>query len=154
MNKELHSIIRNLQNTLDGQPWYGKAVFALLNEADPAKADIKPNNKEHSLNELLYHMINWAEFALNCVAGDKPSEYYDKNDWRTLDPAEHTWQKGVEQLRSVHEKLIAQLETKDDEFLKGIAPHRNYNFRFLLNGLIQHNIYHAGQIAYVTKYMV
>lgn len=155
MNKELQSIIRNLQNTLNGQPWFGRAVMALIDEVDASKADSKPNGKDqHSLNELLYHMINWAEFCLNAVAGDKPVEYYDENDWRTLSPAEHTWQQGVEKLKTVHEQLMEQLQTKDDAFLKETVTGRKYNFRFMLNGLIQHNIYHAGQIAYITKYIL
>ncbi|HWR32341.1 MAG TPA: hypothetical protein VN451_02350 [Chitinophagaceae bacterium] len=56
MNKETQSIIRNLQNTLSGQPWFGRAVYELLDEIDESKVSIKPNGKEHSLLELLWHM--------------------------------------------------------------------------------------------------
>jgi len=28
---------------------------------------------------------------------------------------------------------------------------REYNYRFLLNGLMQHNIYHLGQIAFLKN---
>ena len=52
---------------------------------------------------------------------------------------------------ATHQHIIALLQTKDDEFLKEIVDYRKYNFRFLLNGLIQHNIYHIGQIAYIKK---
>ena len=48
-------------------------------------------------------------------------------------------------------KIIAGLKKKDDAFLKEIVDYRKYNFRFLINGMIEHNIYHLGQIAYLNK---
>ncbi|MBL7743003.1 MAG: DinB family protein [Chitinophagaceae bacterium] len=153
MNKELQSIIRNLQNTLNGEPWFGRPVYALLEETDPAVVYKKPDDNSHSLIELLYHMITWAEFALKRVEGDKEQDLaaFKKMDWRHIDPAVHTWENGLQQLQKVHADLVALLQTKTDDFLKEIVDYRKYNFRFLLNGLIQHNIYHAGQIAYVHK---
>jgi len=58
----------------------------------------------------------------------------------------------LEQLKSTHKKIVELLNQKaDDSFLGDIVPLREYNFRFMLNGLIQHNIYHLGQIAYLNK---
>ena len=73
------------------------------------------------------------------------------NDWREIDPKTHTWQKGIEQLKSTHKKIIELLNQKEDNFLGDIVPIRKFNFRFMLNGLVQHNIYHLGQIAYIKK---
>ena len=67
MNKELTSIIKELENTLDGEPWFGRAVYQLMREVDPQKAFIKPNDTGHSLVELLYHMITWTEFSLKRI---------------------------------------------------------------------------------------
>ena len=64
MNKETQSIVNTLNNTLNGQPWFGRAVFEILQEVDEAKVHTKPNGTEHSLIELLWHMNTWAEFTL------------------------------------------------------------------------------------------
>ena len=61
MNKETQSIIKRLETTLSGEPWFGRAVYAILEEVDGKKATIKPNGTEHSLIELLYHMITWTD---------------------------------------------------------------------------------------------
>ena len=153
MNKEIQSIIHNLQNVNSGTPWYGRSVYEMLEEIDPAIVHKKPNDESHSLVELLYHMITWADFTLKRIEGDKIQDLaaFEKLDWREIDPAVHDWKKGIAQFKKIHEGIIAQLETKDDTFLKEIVDYRNYNFRFLLNGLIQHNIYHIGQIAYLKK---
>jgi uncharacterized damage-inducible protein DinB len=153
MNKELQSIIRNIENILNGEPWFGRALYEIMDEVDTKKVYIKPNGSEHSLIELLYHMNTWAEFTLRRLEADKEQDIAatEKKDWRDIDPKVHTWKKGMAELKSIHKKIIAVLKTKDDLFLKEKVDHRNYNFRFLLNGLIQHNIYHLGQIAYLNK---
>ncbi len=158
MNKEVQSIARTIQNILNGQPWYGRAVYEILTEVDVSKVYTKPNGTEHSLIELLYHINTWAEFTLKRIEGTKEEDVgaAEKKDliaigWREIDPAIHTWENGVAELKSLHEKIIALLQTKDDVFLKEIVDHHQYNFRFLLNGLIQHNIYHLGQTAYLNK---
>lgn len=153
MNKEIKSIIKNLQATLDGQPWYGRPLYEMLDEVEPAIVYKRPNENSHSLIELLYHMLIWAEFTLRRVQGEKEEDMaaLEKLDWREIDPSVHTWKQGLKEFKQVHKTLIALLETKDDEFLKGIVDYRQYNFRFLLNGFIQHNIYHIGQVAYLHK---
>jgi uncharacterized damage-inducible protein DinB len=153
MNKELQSIIRNLEIVLDGTPWYGRPVYALLREVDESKASIKPNENSHSMIELLYHMLTWAEFTLKRVENDKINDLaaFEKLDWREIDPQIHGWEEGLSAFIATHQHIIALLQTKDDEFLKEIVDYRKYNFRFLLNGLIQHNIYHIGQIAFLKK---
>ena len=153
MNKEIQSIIRNLENTLDGDPWYGRPVYALLGEVDPSMAFKKPTAGSHSLMDLLYHMLTWAEFTLKRIEKDSINDLaaFEKIDWRESDPKIHDWDEGLAAFIATHQEIIALLQTKDDAFLNEIVDYRQYNFRFLLNGLIQHNIYHLGQVAYLSK---
>jgi uncharacterized damage-inducible protein DinB len=156
MNKEIQSIIQSLQNTLNGQSWYGRPVYEILHEVDETKVYIKPNSNSHSIADLLYHMLTWAEFTQKRIekATIPDMAAFEATDWRTIDPAEHTWKKGVNALKTAHEKIIELLQTKDDALLEDTVDYRKYNFRFLLNGIIQHNIYHLGQVVYVNKFLV
>jgi uncharacterized damage-inducible protein DinB len=151
MNNEIQSIIRDLENTLDGTPWFGRAVYELLREVDESKASIKPKEDAHSMIELIYHMLTWAQFTLKRIEKDKINDLaaFEKLDWRDIDPQVHGWEEGLSEYIATHQQIIAQLQTKDDAFLDEKVDYRKYNFRFLLNGLIQHNIYHAGQIVYL-----
>ena len=153
MNKETQYIIKSFEGTLSGQPWFGRALYEILSEVDEAKANTKPNGTEHSMIELLWHMNTWAEFVLGSLENrsvDQMKEI-EANDWREIDPKTHTWKKGIAQLKSTHKKITDLLDQKEDSFLSDIVPIRKFNFRFMLNGLVQHNIYHLGQIAYVKK---
>jgi uncharacterized damage-inducible protein DinB len=156
MNKEVESIIKTLQNVNTGEPWYGRAVYEILDETDPAKAAVKPNKSGHSLLELIYHMLTWSEFTLKSIEFDKGTDtrIIEKLDWRDIDPGIHTWEKGLAAFKSTQDKIITLLGQKTDEFLEEIVTHHKYNVRFLLNGLVQHNIYHLGQVAYINKLLV
>ena len=153
MNKEVLSIVKNFETTLKGQPWFGRPVYHLLQEVDESKIHSKPNAGSHSLIELLWHMVTWAQFTLSRIDESSATTlaFSEEMDWRKIDPSTHTWQAGMNELRSAHDKIIAILKNKDDSFLSNPVDERKYNMRFLLNGLIQHNIYHAGQVAYLKK---
>jgi uncharacterized damage-inducible protein DinB len=153
MNKEIQSISSNLRNTLEGEPWFGRPVYSILHEIDPALAYQKPNEQAHALTDLLYHMINWAAFTLSRIEKDRETGtgVFEKNDWREIDPAVHNWEKGLAEFIYLHNQILHKLSEKNDDFLNEKVDNRKYDFRFLLNGLIQHNIYHLGQIAYIKK---
>lgn len=153
MNKETLSIIRRIENVNSGQPWYGRPVYTLLEEVSQKKVYEKPNGTEHSLIELLYHMITWADFTLKRLQKDTVNDLAaaEALDWRKIDPKKHSWKKGLAEFKAIHKKIITLLKKKDDAFLKEIVDYRQYNYRFLLNGMIEHNIYHLGQVAYIHK---
>ena len=156
MNKETQYIIKSFESTLSGQPWFGRAVYEIVEEADESKVHTKPNGTEHSMIELLWHMNTWAGFVLGSLENKTVDEMkaIEANDWREIDPKVHTWKKGMEQLKATHSKIIEILNKKEDSFLSEIVPTRKFNYRFMLNGLIQHNIYHLGQVAYIKKMLI
>src|SRR5258705_2279441 len=153
MNKEVLSIATSFENTLSSQPWFGRSVYEILEEVDETKAYTRPNGTEHSLMDLLWHMNTWAEFTLANLEKRNPKELkaIEANDWRDIDPKKHTWKDGLEQLKATHAKIIELLNQNDDSFLSDMVPNRSYNFHYMLNGLVQHNIYHLGQVAYLKK---
>lgn len=153
MNKEVQHIITSLQESLTGNPWYGRSLYAILEEVDPTAVFINPDEKGHALIELLYHMITWAQFVQSRLeeAPRKSVDYFEELDWREIDPTIHTWKNGVNEFKTTNQRIIELLQTKDDSFLATPVSQRTYNVGYMLHGLIQHNIYHLGQIAYVKK---
>ena len=154
--KEIDYLITTLHSILDGEPWYGISTMKILRDVNPSTVYTKPNKNSHSLIELLYHMNTWADFTLKRLEKDeeKDLESFEKLDWREIDPNEHTWEKGVAQFKVTHDLIMELLGTKNDEFLSEVVDYREYNFRFLLYGIIQHDIYHIGQIAYTMKLLL
>lgn len=152
MNKETEAIATDLQTVLSGQPWYGKSFSDLLDEVPEEKFHRKPTDQSHSIADLLYHMITWGQFTqYRLEKKQQDMNEVEVMDWREIDPAVHTREKGIAQYADCIRSIIELLKEKNDRMLEEKVDYREYNFRCLLNGLVQHTVYHLGQIAYVNK---
>jgi uncharacterized damage-inducible protein DinB len=153
MQNELAFIRSQIVDAWSGSPWFGKSAKALLSEVNEEVAFQKPND-QHSALELLWHIITWREFVIDRLqhSPQMRMEYFDKNNWRPLDHADISlWNQGLERLSETQNELLALLDQKDDSILDKQVAERDYNFRYLLHGIVQHDAYHLGQIAYITK---
>lgn len=152
MQKEITLLIDQLKDAYEGEPWFGRNAKALLSEVDEQTAFARLNG-QHSLVELVWHMVNWRAFAVSHLApSEKNLAYFEEHDWQELNHADkRLWTKGLENLQQTQDDLIGLLHQKDDSILEQNVSERNYNYRKLLTGIIQHDIYHLGQIAFITK---
>lgn len=153
MNTEMLQIAEQLKEAYEGDPWFGKAAKTLLAEAAAVDVFQKPNG-QHSILQLLWHIITWREFTLTRLRPEpgKNSIYFEQHDWRKLDEGDkNLWHDGLKKLASVHNELVEVLQQQQDSLLIERVPERDYTFRKLLYGAVQHDIYHLGQIAYITK---
>ena len=153
MNTEIVQITQQLQDVYEGDPWFGRSIKSLLKDANPDCSFEKPND-QHSILDLLWHMITWREFTINSLRNDvkKSVQYFEDNDWRELDHNDRSLlEKGLQRLGETQSELIEALQYQQDNRLNEIVPGKKYNFRNLLYGIIHHDIYHIGQIAYVIK---
>lgn len=153
MKTEIEQIVNSMQDILSGNPWYGNSVLSLLNRVDTTKVYVKPGTHVHSMIELLYHMITWAEFTQKRLEKDQHMNGHatESLDWRQTDAEVHTWNHGIAQFTVITNKTIDILKASTDRLLEEQVDFRQYSFRFLLNGIIQHHIYHVAQIILVNK---
>ncbi|MGZ3838068.1 MAG: DinB family protein [Flavisolibacter sp.] len=153
MKKEIQYLAEQCRDAWEGDPWFGRNALTLLREVGEDQAFERPGD-QHSILELVWHMITWKTFALSRLQKENRTElyYFEANDWRELDHSDKTlWRKGLEHLYRVQEEWMDKLQQQDDALLDQEVPERNYNFRKLLNGVLQHDIYHLGQIAFLKK---
>jgi hypothetical protein len=104
MNREILLIAEQLKDAYEGQPWFGRSAKEILNEIDEAIVFEKPN-VQHSILELLWHMITWKEFTLSRLRKNDeiPIQYFEQNDWRQLDHSDKTlWQQGLQRFAQLH----------------------------------------------------
>jgi uncharacterized damage-inducible protein DinB len=153
MNREILLIAEQLKNAYQGEPWFGRSIKEILSEIDIAIVFEKPKG-QHSILELLWHVITWKEFTLSRLRNDngKSVQYFEKNDWRQLGHSDKTlWQQGLQEFSKLHNELIEVIQQQKDEILSQRVSDKNYDFRKLLYGVKEHDIYHLGQIAYIKK---
>jgi hypothetical protein len=61
------------------------------------------------------------------------------------------WKTARQDLALGIRRLGKRLEMADDSVLAAIVPGRTFAFNYMLDGLVQHSAYHAGQIAMLKR---
>jgi uncharacterized damage-inducible protein DinB len=153
MNTEILRLAEEMKEAYEGNPWFGRNAKQLLAEVDEAMAFEKLAS-QHSIVELVWHMVTWKAFAINRLRKDtsKPLQAFEAEDWRNLDHNDKSlWPQGLQLLRQTHNELVEVVQQQKDEILVEKVAERDYTYRKLLNGVLQHDIYHLGQIALLKK---
>jgi uncharacterized damage-inducible protein DinB len=151
--RETGGIIEQLKDAFEGEPWFGRNAKVLLSEVDEQTA-FEKSNGQHSILELVWHMITWREFVISRFTKEpgKDLYYFESRDWRELDHTDKSlWQQGLQRLQQTQEELLASLQQQSDDLLDRKVEERDYAYRKLLYGIVQHDVYHLGQIAYIVK---
>jgi hypothetical protein len=79
---------------------------------------------------------------------DMPPE----QNWPLIRDASATaWKTTVENALGAGRELAAKIEQFGDERLGEAVPGRGYGFYNLFHGIVQHTLYHGGQIAILKK---
>jgi uncharacterized damage-inducible protein DinB len=144
---EAKRIADQLRRSQQGNAWHGPAVGELLKDVDSALAQRRLLPGAHNLWELVLHITAWQAATVRAVKGDKMPQLDGPDDWPAAGHTEQDWRNAVERLEHVNEELVSSLTSFPDERLGNTVPGREYSFYYLLHGVAQHNLYHAGQMA-------
>ena len=153
--EELLRIIDLLNDTYESEEaWHGSSVVEILRDVTPRLADRRLAPNTHTIAELVFHMTTWRIFAVRKLQGDADFDIKTKEkNWKVFSVVDELeWETLQMELSLSQEELVSELEKRDsDEFLERIVPGRNYSFYTLLHGIVNHDLYHAGQIALIKK---
>jgi uncharacterized damage-inducible protein DinB len=149
---EIQRLLDQLERAYQGDAWHGPSVTALLDGVTARQAAAKPVPGGHSIWELTLHISLWQDVARRRlgkeVIGDPPPQV----DWPAIEsPTDAAWQKALQDLRESYQNLRKSVSQLPDESLNEIVPSKRYSIYVLLHGVIQHSLYHAGQIAILKK---
>jgi hypothetical protein len=153
MNTECLRIADQLHRAFEGNAWHGPALRETLNGVTAEQASARPLRAAHSIWELVLHIEVWAHAALEGLQGvPLPKLYGTEKDWRTVaDRSPAAWKSAQDALFQTADQLSQAITGFQDERLHEIVPGRQYDFYYLFHGIVQHSLYHAGQIAMLKK---
>ena len=147
---EAQRIADQLRRSVEGEAWHGPALLELLQDVTGVQAAARPVSGAHSIWDLTMHITTWMRTALKRLNGDA-SKVSPQDDWPAAEGGEEGWELAVGALELAADELIKKTEHLADDALSSVAPGEDYTLRFLLHGVVQHNLYHAGQIAVLKK---
>lgn len=145
---EVSRIAKLSRHTFDGQPWYGTALCKLLAGVTAEKAAAHPIPGAHSIWQEVLHAISWRNVAIRLLDGETVPPVTEDENWpKPSGDSAAAWQQTLDELARTQERFEAAITALTDERLSEKAPEKPFSFYVLVHGVIQHDAYHAGQIA-------
>ena len=147
---------QEVEKTFSGQPWYGSPIYNILAEVTFETAYEKPGGGAHNIAEIILHLLSWTEEVIDRL-NEKPASLPLSGNWpHPGTPDETKWKIWIEDLKLVNVNLIKTIQDFPEERWKEpIIDERDNEpvttYEELVYGFIQHQIYHAGQIALLIK---
>jgi DinB superfamily len=155
MKTECTRIADALASAINGEAWYGDSIREILDRVTAQQAQARPIANAHSIWELVIHVEAWVKLAGGAVQGKAIpawSTMPKEMDWPPVgETSEQAWKQTVKSFFSSHLNLVESIKTLSDDRLEATVPGRTYNFYHLFQGMIQHAVYHGGQIALLKK---
>lgn len=148
---EVERIVEQHDRALHGGAWHGDSVWEILEGVRWEQAFRRISPATHTIWELVMHMAFW-ETAVNRRLQKLPAQSEDELNFpATLEPAAHKWQGALEMLRKSNADFRETVKNLGDSKLDESLSSPKYTVYVELHGVIQHHLYHAGQIALLKK---
>jgi uncharacterized damage-inducible protein DinB len=142
--RAIERLLDQLNRGFGGEAWHGPALRELLEDVTEDEATAHPIAGIHSILELVAHVTATMDLVSTRLAGTA-RELTTEEDWS--DVTRTSWPAALEELDRAESRVcdaVARLATED---LDRIVVGRSYSVYVMVHGVVQHNLYHAGQIA-------
>ena len=150
---EIQRILDQLKRAYEGEAWHGPSVREVLASVTAEQAHARPLANGHTIYELVRHIAVWEDAGRRRLEGDRAQiAIASPEDWPPPDDtSEEAWEQAKRALDRGHQALVAALERVDDSKLDEPILEGLSSVYVTLHGVIQHDLYHAGQIAILKK---
>ncbi len=150
---EIERILDQLKRAYEGNAWHGPSVKEVLSGITAAQAHARPLTNAHSIYELVCHIAVWEDVGRRRLQGD-PAEVVvsSPEDWPSPDDtSEAGWEQAKAALDRGHQSLADAISRVAESRLDEPILDGKSSVYVTLHGVIQHDLYHAGQIAMLKK---
>ncbi|WP_337171337.1 DinB family protein [Gemmatimonas aurantiaca] len=155
MKESLPRLLRDeLHRSLHGPAWHGPALLEALSSVTVDEAFDLPESGGHSIAQITMHAIAWMEEVERRLRGRPPAEPA-RGDWPPPGQRSQISWDAIRELVRVSgesletaiaafplDKLFDTVGTGDPDAPLGSGV----PYVVMINGMVQHNVYHAGQV--------
>lgn len=149
---QVKSLADQLERAFRGGAWHGPAVAETLSGVDAATAAARPLPGAHSIWEIVHHLTVWNEVPRRRLDGERLENLLAERDWPPVaDTSPAAWRAALAALDEAHAALHARVLDLAEDQLDAPVAGSDPTVRGMLLGILQHNTYHAGQVALLCK---
>jgi uncharacterized damage-inducible protein DinB len=151
MRNEVVRILGQIEGSFEPGAWHGPSIRELLTGVTAALAAERIAPGAHSIWELVVHIAAWENAARRMAEGESGDVPEERNFPALPGVSEAAWQTAIATLNAEHAALLDAVARLVDRQLDESVAGRSFSLYFLLHGVVQHNLYHAGQIALLKR---
>jgi uncharacterized damage-inducible protein DinB len=143
----VNSVIKQLEDFYKGDPWVTDNFRKKIRPIAEAEAILRIEGHNHSIAQLVSHITAWTNFGLQKLTGNNDFDIEDNSpaDW----PQDDDWDRVCSEFGTSHQNLLLAIRDFPSDRWNSKVPGRNYSFLYMINGIVQHDYYHYGQIGSV-----
>lgn len=135
-------LVEQLKNTHTNQEWFVPTKIA-IEGLNLEQSNWKDSTENHSIGELVSHLIFWNEMNLKAFKGEKVAEFNDDNKETFKKNDGQDWENARRKLDSIQTEWKQLVENATEEQI------RKWNTE--IANMTAHTAYHTGQIIYIRK---
>lgn len=151
--KETKRISKLFEDLYSGSPWIDVTITGTLSQLSAKQAAQKPPAGINSIWVIVNHLVKWRKNVLQRVKG-KVIRTPDHNYILPVsDTSAKAWSNTLKKLDSSQKEWLRFLErVKTNDLLK-TYPNNQMTYYDHIQGILQHDAYHLGQIVILSKWV-
>jgi uncharacterized damage-inducible protein DinB len=144
-------ILRHYDRVLGEDAWHGDPIWQILEGIPAPIAATRPLPGGHTIWEIVAHMTFWERVVTKRLHGERAGLVDELNFPAMPSTTEDNWQKALDEFRASNAAFREALQHLDPAKLGQLSAAGKRTYYEEAHGIIEHHVYHAGQIALLKK---
>lgn len=148
---DIQRILDHYDGVLNGAAWHGDPVWQVLDTISAEQAATRPIAEAHTIWEIVAHMTFWENVVVQRLAGLQAGLVEELNFPPMPVASEENWRKTLEEFHASNRAFRQALAGLAPAKLNELTAARKRTFYGEAHGIMEHHVYHLGQIALLKK---
>ena len=133
--------------------WHGPSVLEAIGALTADQASATPMIGHHSVWALVLHIAVWAEVPLLRLDGQALKDLLPEEDFPPVPPTSTSaeWDAAKRRVETAYVTLADTVATLTPARLDELVVDQQYSTATMLHGVVEHGVYHAGQIMMLRR---
>ncbi len=148
---ELKRLYHSFASLYKGDSWLGITIASVLAGIDARQAAQRIIPRSNTIWEITEHMISWRENVMQRLNGRIMTTPEHNYFTPIADSSASAWQDTINRFEQTQEAWLHFLDRFPASSLETIYPPNQLTYYEHIQGVLQHDAYHLGQIVMLTR---
>ena len=153
-DSQIKLLLQLIDEAYEKRAWHGTNLRGSIRGLPAKQAAWRPGPNRHNIWEIVVHCAYWKYVVRRRITGEKRGSFPLKgSNWfkRPENISEEAWLQDVTLLRVMHELLRKSVAGLHPRKLQSLSPQKQFTLSQTIQGIAQHDVYHAGQIQLIKR---